>query len=89
MAALICAAALSVAVGAAAQTTEDYPNRPIRIIVTQAAGSGVDLQARLPTQKMGEIWGQQGIVDNRPGANGIIAMDAAAKSKPDGRVVED
>jgi tripartite-type tricarboxylate transporter receptor subunit TctC len=46
LAALICAAALSVAVGAAAQTTEDYPNRPIRIIVTQAAGSGVDLQAR-------------------------------------------
>ena len=62
LAALICVAALSVSAGAAAQTTEDYPNRPIRIIVTQAAGSGVDLQARLPTQKMGEIWGQQGIV---------------------------
>jgi tripartite-type tricarboxylate transporter receptor subunit TctC len=84
LAALICVAAISFAGGVVAQTTEDYPNRPIRIIVTQAAGSGVDLQARLLAQKMGEIWGQQGIVDNRPGANGIIAMDAAAKSKPDG-----
>jgi tripartite-type tricarboxylate transporter receptor subunit TctC len=43
-AALASVAALSVAPGAAAQTIEDYPNRPIRIIVTQAAGSGVDLQ---------------------------------------------
>jgi tripartite-type tricarboxylate transporter receptor subunit TctC len=62
LAALICVAALSVSAGAAAQTTEDHPNRPIRIIVTQAAGSGVDLQAGLLAQKMGEIWGPQGIV---------------------------
>ena len=45
-AALASVPAFSVAAGAAAQTTDDYPNRPIRIIVTQAAGSGVDLQAR-------------------------------------------
>src|SRR5258707_8310301 len=63
---------------------DDSPNRPIRIIVPQAAGSGVDLQARVLAQKMGELWGQQGVVDNRPGANGIIGMEAGAKAPPDG-----
>jgi tripartite-type tricarboxylate transporter receptor subunit TctC len=76
--------ALSFAAGAAAQTPDDFPNRPIRIIVPQAAGSGVDLQARVLAQKMGELWGQQGVVDNRPGANAIIGMEAAAKAAPDG-----
>ncbi len=75
---------LAVAAGAAAQTADDFPSRPIRIIVPQAAGSGVDLQARVLAQKMGELWGQQGIVDNRPGANAIIGMEAAAKAAPDG-----
>src|SRR5260221_5833737 len=68
----------------AAKTLADNPHRPIRIIVPQAAGSGVDLQARVLAQKMGELWGQQGVVDNRPGANGIIGMDAGAKASPDG-----
>src|SRR5262245_6350299 len=76
--------ALSFAAGAAAQTADDFPNRPIRIIVPQAAGSGVDLQARVLAQKMGELWGQQGVVDNRPGANAIIGMEAGAKAAPDG-----
>src|SRR3979490_2831089 len=80
--ALTCVAAL--AVGVAAQALEDYPNRPVRIVVTQAAGSGMDIQARVLAQKMTELWGQQWIVDNRPGANGIIGMDTVAKSKPDG-----
>jgi tripartite-type tricarboxylate transporter receptor subunit TctC len=75
---------LAVAAGAAAQTADDFPSRPIRIIVPQAAGSGVDLQARVLAQKMGELWGQQGVVDNRPGANAIIGMEAAAKAAPDG-----
>jgi tripartite-type tricarboxylate transporter receptor subunit TctC len=83
-AALTSAAVLSVAAGATAQTADDFPNRPIRIIVPQAAGSGVDLQARVLAQKMGELWGQQGVVDNRPGANAIIGMEAAAKAAPDG-----
>jgi tripartite-type tricarboxylate transporter receptor subunit TctC len=81
-AALAGATVLATAAGAAAQT--DFPNRPIRIIVPQAAGSGVDLQARVLAQKMGEMWGQQGVVDNRPGANAIIGMEAAAKAAPDG-----
>src|SRR5947209_7453664 len=83
-AALTSVAVLSVAAGGTAQTPDDYPNRPIRIIVPQAAGSGIDLQARVLAQKMGELWGQQGVVDNRPGANAIIGMEAGAKAAPDG-----
>lgn len=83
-AALTGAAVLALAAGAAAQTADDFPNRPIRIIVPQAAGSGVDLQARVLAQKMGDLWDQQGVVDNRPGANAIIGMEAGAKAKPDG-----
>ena len=84
LAALTSVAVLAIAAGAAAQTPADYPSRPIRIIVPQAAGSGVDLQARVLAQKMGELWGQQGVVENRPGANAIIGMEAAAKANPDG-----
>ena len=84
LAALTSVALLAIATGAAAQTPADYPSRPIRIIVPQAAGSGVDLQARVLAQKMGELWGQQGVVENRPGANAIIGMETAAKASPDG-----
>jgi tripartite-type tricarboxylate transporter receptor subunit TctC len=83
-AALAGMAVLAPAAGAVAQTADDFPNRPIRIIVPQAAGSGVDLQARVLAQKMVELWGQQGVVDNRAGANGIIGMEAGANAKPDG-----
>jgi tripartite-type tricarboxylate transporter receptor subunit TctC len=83
-AALTGVAMFAVAAGASAQTADDFPNRPIRIIVPQAAGSGVDLQARVLAQKMGELWGQQGVVDNRAGANAIIGMEAGANAKPDG-----
>jgi len=75
---------IAMLLGAAAQAQDDFPNRPIRIIVPQAAGSGVDLQARTLAQKMGELWGHQGIVENRPGANAIIGMEAAARAAPDG-----
>ncbi len=83
-AALTSVVLLSVAGGAAAQTPADYPNRPIRIIVPQAAGSGIDLQARVLAQKMADLWGQQGVVENRPGANAIIGMEAGARAAPDG-----
>jgi len=66
------------------ETPDEFPSRPLRMIVPQAAGSGVDLQARVLAQKMDELWGQQAIVDNRPGTNAIVGMEAAAKAKPDG-----
>ncbi|WP_198164585.1 Bug family tripartite tricarboxylate transporter substrate binding protein [Rhodoplanes sp. Z2-YC6860] len=78
------AVVVSGVVQGAAQTADDFPNRPIRIIVVQAPGSGTDLVARLLAQKMGELWGQQGVVENRQGANGIIGVEAAARATPDG-----
>ena len=84
LAVLTAVAALSFASPAAAQSANDFPNRPIRIIVPQAAGSGIDLQARTLAQKMGELWGHPGVVENRPGANAIIGTDAVAKAAPDG-----
>jgi tripartite-type tricarboxylate transporter receptor subunit TctC len=61
-----------------------YPARPVRIIVPQAAGGGVDIMSRAVAQKLTETWGQQVIVDNRPGANGIIGIEPVVKAKPDG-----
>jgi tripartite-type tricarboxylate transporter receptor subunit TctC len=63
---------------------QEYPTRLIRIIVAQAPSSGPDLAARTLGQKLTESWGQQVIVDNRPGANGIIGGELVAKAKPDG-----
>jgi tripartite-type tricarboxylate transporter receptor subunit TctC len=77
----ICALSLSVSAAAGAQ---DYPTRVIRIVVAQAPSSGPDLTARALGQKLTETWGQPVIVDNRPGANGIIGGDLVAKAKPDG-----
>ncbi len=81
---MIGALAASTGVGAQSRAAQDYPNRPVRMIVPQAAGSGVDLMTRIIAQKLTEAFGQQVVVDNRPGANGIIGLEAAAKSKPDG-----
>jgi tripartite-type tricarboxylate transporter receptor subunit TctC len=61
-----------------------YPSRPVRVVVPAAAGGALDVIARLLAQKVGESWKQQLYVDNKPGANWIIGMDAVAKSPPDG-----
>jgi tripartite-type tricarboxylate transporter receptor subunit TctC len=68
----------------AAGGAQDYPTRLIRIVVAQAPSSGPDLTARALGQKLTESWGQPVIVENRPGANGIIGGELVAKSKPDG-----
>lgn len=72
---------ISEAGGAFAQS---YPNKPIRLLVGFSPGGGTDLLARLIGQKLTERWGQQVVVDNRPGANMIIATEMAAKAAPDG-----
>ena len=66
-----------------AQAKDNYPNRPIRII-TGSPGSTSDLSARFVAQKLTERWGQQAVVDNRPGAGGIIGVEIGARAAPDG-----
>ena len=74
----------SIAVYAAQNTAGDYPNRPIRIIVTFPPGGPTDIIARVVGQKLAEAWGQPVVIDNRSGAGGNIGTDLAAKSAPDG-----
>jgi tripartite-type tricarboxylate transporter receptor subunit TctC len=67
-----------------AAMAQDYPSRPIRMIVPQSAGGSTDLIARLLAQKMGDSMGQTIVVDNRPGAGSINGTDMVAKAAPDG-----
>lgn len=67
--------------GASAQ---DYPTRPIRLVVASSAGGASDILARMLGQKMTEELGQQIVVDNRGGASGVIGTDIVAKANPDG-----
>ena len=67
-----------------AWAADDYPVRPIRMIVGFAPGGGTDLTARPVAQKLSELLGKQVIVENRPGAAGNIATEQVAKSAPDG-----
>jgi tripartite-type tricarboxylate transporter receptor subunit TctC len=69
---------------AMAQGSGAYPNKPIRMIVPLAAGSAVDNAARILAQKMGQNMGQSIIIDNQPGAAGLIGAERVAKSAPDG-----
>ena len=66
---------------------ETYPSQPIRIIVPAAAGGVLDVVVRRLTDKLSRSLGQPIVVDNRPGANGLIGADAAARAKPDGYTV--
>ncbi len=66
---------------------QSYPSKPIRFIVTQGPGGASDIYARLIAQKLSESLGQQVLVDNRPGAEGIIGMEATAKAAPDGYTI--
>jgi tripartite-type tricarboxylate transporter receptor subunit TctC len=63
---------------------QGWPTRPVKFIVTQSAGGSIDIAARTIGQKLGEALGQQFLVDNRAGANGMIGAELAAKSAPDG-----
>jgi tripartite-type tricarboxylate transporter receptor subunit TctC len=75
------------AVPAAALAQPKFPAKPVRLVLPFAAGSAVDLLARLYAQRMAEMWGQQVVVDNRTGANGIIGMELIARAAPDGYTI--
>jgi tripartite-type tricarboxylate transporter receptor subunit TctC len=75
---------IAAALAAQSVHAQDYPSRPIRIVIAQTPGSAPDIVARTLAPRLTESLGQQILVDNRPGANGIIGMDHVAKSKPDG-----
>jgi len=84
------AVALALSVGgmlAAAAAEQQYPTKPIRIIALSSPASGPDIIGRLIGQKFTEAWGQQVIVDTRPGASGIIGAEIASKSTPDGHTL--
>ncbi|HSN39040.1 MAG TPA: tripartite tricarboxylate transporter substrate binding protein [Burkholderiales bacterium] len=63
---------------------QNYPNRPVRVVVVSTPGGSVDTMARTVGPKLAEKWGQQVVVDNRPGAGGAIAAEIVAKSPADG-----
>ena len=67
-----------------AVSAQSYPGRPIKLVVGFPPGGGNDIQARLIAQKLSKEWGQSVFVENKPGANAIIATDFVAKSPPDG-----
>ncbi len=82
---VMAAVVLGLPAGVLAQ--QKFPAKSVRLVLPFAAGSAVDLLARLYAQRMTESWGQQIVVDNRTGANGIIGMEAIARSAPDGYTI--
>ncbi len=78
----LCAAVF--AATALVATAQEYPNRPIRLILANAPGSSIDTMARIITARMGEVLGQAVVVENRDGAAGAIGMEAGKNAKPDG-----
>ena len=82
---------LHLATGAAAlpallrvASAETYPSRPVKIIAPTAPGNAPDAIARIVSDQLSRLWGQQVVVENRPGASGAIAVRAAAAAVPDG-----
>lgn len=75
---------LTFAAGLGGAAADDYPSRPITLVVSTAAGGGNDIMARVIGERMSKTLGQQIVVENRPGAGGTIATKQVAKSAPDG-----
>jgi tripartite-type tricarboxylate transporter receptor subunit TctC len=82
--ALAVLAGLATLAAAPAPAADKYPDRPIRMVVPFPPGAASDFLARTVGQKLGELYGQQVVVDNRPGAGGIVGSTILAKAAPDG-----
>jgi len=80
---LALAGIVGLALGAQA-SAQQYPVKPVRIVIGLSAGGGTDVLTRIIAQRLTETWGQNVVVENRPGASGFIAGELVAKSPPDG-----
>lgn len=79
---------LATLLGAAAQAcAQSWPTKPVKLIVSQAAGGAPDIVARLVSDRLSRLWGQQVLVDNRPGGGNVIGAQIAARSAPDGHTL--
>ena len=66
---------------------QTWPSRPVKVIMATAAGSAPDVIARIVTDRLAQVWGQQILILNRPGAGGLIAMQALASAEKDGHTL--
>jgi tripartite-type tricarboxylate transporter receptor subunit TctC len=82
-----CVVPVALCLGAAGANAQSYPTKPVRIIVAYTPAGTTDILARALGQKMSEAWSQPVIVDNRPGANGNIGTEVAARATPDGHTI--
>ena len=81
---LRCLLAASLLPASALSHAQAYPAKPVRVMVGFAPGGSTDVTARIMAQELSKLWNQQVIVDNRPGASGMIGAELAAKAAPDG-----
>src|SRR6195256_5073924 len=85
---LAAASALAVGLPAVAHgQTQNWPQRFVRLVVPFTSGGGIDTIGRIVGARLSEIWGQQVVVENKPGAGGNIASEFVARSDPDGLTV--
>ncbi len=82
-AALLCGVSLA----AIAQDAQNYPQRPVQIVVPFGAGTGLDIVARFVAERLGREWNSNIVVENRAGSNGIIGASAVARAAPDGHTL--
>ncbi len=85
--ALVVATIALAAAPGIARAQQNYPSKPIRVVVSTTVGSQPDMLARMFGQKLSESWGQPVVVDNRPGAQGVLAGTPVAKAAPDGHTL--
>ncbi len=75
---------LPLAMTAPVHAQDDWPSRPVRLVIPFPPGGSTDAQGRLLAQRLSEVWGQPVVVDNRPGAGAVLATNLVAKAPPDG-----
>src|SRR5215813_13947939 len=84
MASAVCLAAA----GIAAQAQDKFPSKPVRIIVPYAPGGATDIVARIVGEQMRQSLGQNFVIENKPGAFGILAIEEMARARPDGYTLQ-